>query len=144
MGTHNALLRLGEHSYLEVIAVDPDGIPPGRPRWFALDDPSMQSRLAAGPSLITWALRCESLATACARVPDLGEILSMPRDFAGRSFARMVPAQRVPGGMSGAGATGEPLHLRCLPTADATCWPDLMHPAAVLGTRHQTMFRELA
>ena len=39
----------------------------------------MQAHLAAGPRLITWAVRCESLANACARVPDLGEILAMSR-----------------------------------------------------------------
>ena len=82
MGTHNALLRLGPRCYLEVIAIDPDGEPPARARWFALDEPTMQSRLASGPALITWVLRCESLAAACARVPDLGEILTMSRgDF---------------------------------------------------------------
>ena len=74
----------------------------------------MQSRLAAGPSLITWALRCESLATACARVPDLGEILSMSRgDFRWKiavpedgslPFSGVLPA----GIQWEAGATGEP------------------------------------
>src|SRR5262245_44334101 len=77
MGTHNAVLKLGPQSYMEVIAIDPDGTAPSRPRWFALDDPAMQARLATGPALVTWALRCDSLASACARVPDLGEILSM-------------------------------------------------------------------
>ena len=82
MGTHNALLKLGPRCYLEVIAIDPDGVPPARPRWFALDEPAMQSRLASGPALITWVLRCESLADACARVPDLGEItVDEPRRF---------------------------------------------------------------
>lgn len=28
--------------YLEVIAVDPDAPAPTRPRWFSLDDPTMQ------------------------------------------------------------------------------------------------------
>jgi Glyoxalase-like domain len=156
MGTHNALLRLGAHSYLEVIAVDPDGTPPGRPRWFALDDPSMQSRLAAGPSLVTWALRCESLATACARVPDLGEILSMSRgDFrwriavpedGGLPFSGVLPAaiQWEAGGANG--DAGEPLHP-CDRLPDSGCELlalDLMHPAAVLGTAGiVSMFREL-
>ena len=152
MGTHNALLRLAERSYLEVIAVDPDGIPPGRRRWFALDDPSMQSRLAAGPSLITWALRCESLATACARVPDLGEILSMSRgDFRWKiavpedgslPFSGVLPA----GIQWEAGVTGEPLHpCDRLPASGCDLLAlDLTHPAAVLGTAGiVSMFREL-
>ena len=47
MGTHNALLKLGVQTYLEVIAIDPEGTPPSRPRWFALDEPGMQARLAS-------------------------------------------------------------------------------------------------
>ncbi|WP_312034880.1 VOC family protein [Methylorubrum rhodesianum] len=38
MGTHNHLLQLGDLTYLEIIAVDPDAAPPRRARWFGLDD----------------------------------------------------------------------------------------------------------
>lgn len=38
MGTHNHLLQLGGAVYLEIVALDPDAVHPGRPRWFGLDD----------------------------------------------------------------------------------------------------------
>ncbi|MCB1959804.1 MAG: VOC family protein [Rhodocyclaceae bacterium] len=50
MGTHNAVLRLGEDEYLEVIAVDPEGAAPERPRWFGL------SQRVTKPGLAHWAL----------------------------------------------------------------------------------------
>jgi hypothetical protein len=53
-GTHNALLRLGPESYLEVIAVDPDAPVPARPRCFELDSPQLVGRLASGPALAHW------------------------------------------------------------------------------------------
>jgi Glyoxalase-like domain len=56
MGTHNRLLKIATaaypNAYLEIIAIDPDAPPPGRPRWFGLDDPALQARLADGPRLI--------------------------------------------------------------------------------------------
>jgi hypothetical protein len=151
MGTHNALLKLGPRAYLEVIAIDPDGVAPARPRWFALDEPAMQTRLAAGPALITWVLRCDSLAGACARVPDLGEILSMSRgDFrwkiavpedGGLPWGGVLPAAI----QWEAGDDGE-LHP-CDRLPDSACELlelKLAHPAAVLGTAGiVAMFREL-
>lgn len=79
MGTHNALLSLGPRFYLEVIAVDPAGTPPTRPRWFDLDEPRMKADLAEGPRLVHWVARCTDLAGAVARVPDLGMITPMAR-----------------------------------------------------------------
>jgi len=38
MGTHNHRLQLGNSVYLEIVAVDPEGTEPGRPRWFGLDN----------------------------------------------------------------------------------------------------------
>ena len=57
MGTHNALLRLGARLYFELIAIDPHGSAPQRPRWFDLDEPRMRAALAEGPALIHWAVR---------------------------------------------------------------------------------------
>lgn len=58
-GTHNALLSLGPHAYLEVIAIDPEAKPLNRPRWFELDTPAMQGRLAKRPVLIHWVAQVE-------------------------------------------------------------------------------------
>ena len=56
MGTHNRLLRIATeaypNAYLEIIAIDLDAPPPGRPRWFGLDDPDLHARLIEGPRLI--------------------------------------------------------------------------------------------
>lgn len=57
MGTHNRLLKIaGEgfpDAYLEIIALDPEAAPPGRARWFGLDDAALQARLVAEePKLI--------------------------------------------------------------------------------------------
>jgi Glyoxalase-like domain len=38
MGTHNHRLQLGNSVYLEIVALDPEGIEPGRSRWFGLDN----------------------------------------------------------------------------------------------------------
>mgnify|MGYP003429796684 CR=1 FL=1 len=66
MGTHNALVRLGERVYLELIAIDP-GLPrPARPRWFDLDDAAMQSALGDQPRLIAWAVRTSDIERAVA------------------------------------------------------------------------------
>lgn len=82
MGTHNALLRLDPRLYLEVIAVDPDGAKPARPRWFDLDEPRMKAALAEGPQLVHWVARTNDIDAAVARVPALGTVTPMSRgDF---------------------------------------------------------------
>jgi len=76
MGTHNRLLRLGDDVYLEVIAADPAASPPGRPRWFDLDN------LASGaaPRLATWVARTQDINAASAASPErLGSVEPMSR-----------------------------------------------------------------
>ncbi len=57
MGTHNAVLKLADETYLEVIAIDPDLPKPPRPRWFGMD------HLPPGspPQLLTWAVRTNDI-----------------------------------------------------------------------------------
>jgi hypothetical protein len=80
MGTHNSVLRLGDRSYLELIAIDPDGIKPDRPRWFDLDRPSMRASLALGPRLIHWVARCTDIeASRQISLDEHGRVYPMTR-----------------------------------------------------------------
>lgn len=76
MGTHNALLRLGEKLYLEVIAINPVMEKPQRPRWFRLDELAPDS----APRLATWVARCADIRSAHAVCGGIhGEIQPMQR-----------------------------------------------------------------
>lgn len=69
MSTHNCLLRIDApafpRAYLEIIAIDSTAPPPGRARWFDLDDAGLQQQLRAGPALIHWVARVPDLDAAC-------------------------------------------------------------------------------
>lgn len=69
MGTHNRLMQLGNGTFLEIIAIDPDAAPPGHRRWYGLDDPQIRERLAASPQLLTWVVRCDDIAVRAAASP---------------------------------------------------------------------------
>jgi hypothetical protein len=69
MGTHNRVLRMGEQTYLEVIAIDPEGEVPFMPRWFGLDRPEVRHALRQRPRLLTWVARGDDLAAAATRLP---------------------------------------------------------------------------
>jgi hypothetical protein len=76
MGTHNALLRLGDSVYLEVIAINNEVPSPGRPRWFGLD----QIAPDASPRLAAWIARTNDIHGAVAACTEaLGEIELMSR-----------------------------------------------------------------
>jgi Glyoxalase-like domain len=76
MGTHNYLLRLGETTYLEVIAINPAAAKPPRPRWFGLDRLTSLS----APRLASWVVRTADIqASFSACSENLGSILTMRR-----------------------------------------------------------------
>ena len=71
MGTWNRLLSLGGPEYLELIAIDPAAKPPGRPRWFALDDYSGRTR--------PWAWIAASDDLDAEALPGSGEVIQFQR-----------------------------------------------------------------
>jgi hypothetical protein len=76
MSTHNCLVKLGEMTYLEAIAADPDAPRPERTRWFELDvlEESSPARLA------TWVVRVNDIEAALAASPiPLGRIEALSR-----------------------------------------------------------------
>lgn len=74
MGTHNRLLGLASHEYLEVITVDPEAPAPDRARWFGLD------QVRGPPRLTNWVLRCDDIDTALAALPPgAGRVLALQR-----------------------------------------------------------------
>jgi Glyoxalase-like domain len=74
-GTHNALLKLGENTYLELIAVDPNAPAPTRARWFELDFAQKLEQ----PKLIHWVARTDDLESRVQKLPMLGRILEASR-----------------------------------------------------------------
>lgn len=74
MGTHNRLQSLGPDDYLEVIAANPAATPPGRARFYDLDNRTDPARLT------NWVLRVDDLSEALAEAPEgIGEGLALAR-----------------------------------------------------------------
>lgn len=79
-GTHNRLLRLNSEqasrAYLEIIAINPQARPTrpaGLKRWFDLDDPALQARLAQhGPQLVHWVASVPDIDAASQKLSALG------------------------------------------------------------------------
>lgn len=46
MATHNCVAQVGNSSFIEILAIDPEGKAITHPRWFTLDEPGTQARLA--------------------------------------------------------------------------------------------------
>ena len=67
-------------AYLEIIAIDPEGTKPPRPRWFDLDDIALQGELAERPRLVAWVARTPDIDRASAACGmALGAIRSFER-----------------------------------------------------------------
>ena len=79
-GPHNRLLCLNSEqasrAYLEIIAINPQARPTrpaGLKRWFDLDDPALQARLAQhGPQLVHWVASVPDIDAASQKLSALG------------------------------------------------------------------------
>ncbi len=76
MGTHNLLLPIGTASYprayLEVMAVNTAAPPPGRRRWFDLDDELLRLAVRQQPRLVHFVARTPDAAPALKALEHLG------------------------------------------------------------------------
>lgn len=96
MGTHNHRLRLGGQAYLEIVALDPAGVDPGRPRWFGLDDrDKVRADWEEGRRLRGWVAGTEAMDAVLALQdgpagPVFGEKVALPAEAP--SFAFSIPA----------------------------------------------------
>ncbi len=76
MGTHNRVFAIATdafpRAYFELISIDPDAAPPGRARWFDLDDGALRATLERGPQLIAWVARVDDLDAALQALAALG------------------------------------------------------------------------
>lgn len=66
MGTHNHLMQLSDHCFFEIIAINPasntnPALKIDRPRWFDLDNPSLQQALIQQPRLLTWVVNSDDI-----------------------------------------------------------------------------------
>ncbi|WP_371170679.1 VOC family protein [Aliiroseovarius sp. 2305UL8-7] len=89
MGTHNHRLQLGDRVYLEIVAIDPEGAKPHRPRWFGLDH---QERVRMdwdnGRRLRGWVASTPDMnATLSGRMETFGEHVALPPDEPEFSFS---------------------------------------------------------
>ncbi len=92
MGTHNHRLQLGGRVYLEIVALDPDGIVPGRARWFGLDDrEQVRADWEDGRRLRGWVAGVEDMdAVVSDHSAIFGDAVPLPP--ADPSFAFAIPA----------------------------------------------------
>jgi len=90
MSTHNCVMQAGNESFFELIAIDPDAPDPGRARWFTLDFPETQDKIAIRPRALCWVVSTDRLDELVASSPvPLGEIVTFVRGE--RSWRLTVP-----------------------------------------------------
>ena len=60
MGTHNRVIKVDKDIYLEVISINPLSKAPNQERWFNLDCPKLQQKLANSPQIIGYVIETDN------------------------------------------------------------------------------------
>ncbi|MEJ2157032.1 MAG: VOC family protein [Desulfobacteraceae bacterium] len=100
MGTHNHLMCTGNDTFLEIIAINHAIDPPGRPRWFGLDDPFIRQQIDTQPSLLTWVVNTGNINHLIQRSTfPLGKPVSISRGNLSWYFGLPDDGRLLAGGM---------------------------------------------
>lgn len=146
MGTHNHRLQLGNSVYLEIVARDPDGIEPGRARWFGVDNEErVRSDWNEGRRLRGWVANTDAIdPVVSAYGAILGDKVPLPAESPTFDFA--IPKDgSLP--LDGAAPSiidhrGDTSYIASIPDLDARLHSfTLEHPDP---TRIAALYRELA
>lgn len=145
MGTHNHRLQLGNSVYLEIVALDPEGIKPGRHRWFGLDDQEkVRSDWDEGRRLRGWVANSENIdSIVSTRGAIFGDKVRLPMENPAFSFT--IPSDgSLP--LDGAAPSiidhcGDPTSMDAIPDLGARLHSfTLEHPDPQMI---ETLYREL-
>lgn len=146
MGTHNHRLQLGAGVYLEIVALDPEGVLPGRARWFGLDArEQVRADWEDGRRLRGFVASTTDIEAVVSRHGDVfGEVVALP--FAQPEFAFSIPED---GSLPLDGAAPSLIDHKDEPTSMADI-PDLGAQLLALTLEHPqpgavaALYRELA
>lgn len=91
MGTHNHRLQLGKNVYLEIVSRDPDGVDPGRARWFGVDNAErVRADWEEGRRLRGWVASVKDIGAVVSAHPTIfGEAVALP--FSDARFDFSIP-----------------------------------------------------
>ncbi len=146
MGTHNHRLQLGNSVYLEIVALDPDGIEPDRSRWFGLDNQQqVRSDWNEGRRLRGWVAGTDAIDTVVStRRSMFGDKVALPAS--NPSFDFTIPGDgSLP--LDGAAPSiidhrGDPTSMASIPDLGARLRsPTLEHPDPAAM---EELYRELS
>lgn len=146
MGTHNHRLQLGNTVYLEIVALDPEGNEPGRPRWFGLDNQEkVRSDWNQGRRLRGWVASTDAIdSVVSTRRAIFGDKVPLPA--ANPTFDFSIPEDgSLP--LDGAAPSiidhrGDPTSMASIPDLGARLRSfTLEHPSSAAI---ETLYRELS